>query len=109
VRLRRELPGVRRDDFRKKVAEFLESDRFQGALRKRHGYADSDPAEELLSFFEGVMRPPRCREDLAQGMMSVYYAGYTLNKWDEEVEKDEKVMEAVERRAHAAARPRRQR
>ena len=73
---------MRREDFKSMLESFLK-------------LPEARDPERVLEFVERHMRPPRCREDLAQGMIHVYYAGYTLNKWDEDVEKDEKVMEVV--------------
>jgi hypothetical protein len=60
-------------------------------------------AGQILNFVEGTLglRPPRVSEEDAQAIMHVYYAGYTLNQWDEDIEKDEKVMEAKRRREAA--------
>ncbi len=38
------------------------------------------------------MRPPSVSEEDKQAIMSVYYAGYTFNQWDEDLEKDEKIQ-----------------
>jgi len=34
--------------------------------------------------------------------MQIYYAGYTFNQWEEEAEKDEKVMEVLRERQRRA-------
>ena len=47
------------------------------------------------------MRPPSVSEEDRQALMTVYYAGYTFNQWDEDLEKDEKVQEAKKRKQEA--------
>lgn len=55
--------------------------------------------EHILSMLEGHgMKPPTLPEDYCQAIMDVYYGGYSFNQWEEEIEKDEKVMEAYNRR-----------
>ena len=62
-------------------------------------------ASELLAKLEASgMKPPCLDSDTCQAIMSVYYAGYTLNQWDEDIEKDEEVMAKKKRRAEARAR-----
>lgn len=62
-------------------------------------------AELLLKDMEELgMRPPRLPEEDCQAILSVYYAGYSLNQWEEDAVKDEKVMEAKARRAEARQR-----
>ena len=56
-------------------------------------------AEEVLKTIEQAgMLPPRLNEDKVQAIMSIYYGGYSTHQWDEEFEKDEKVLEAYNRR-----------
>jgi hypothetical protein len=50
------------------------------------------------------MTPPRLSEEDCQAIMNVYYAGYSLHQWDEDIELDEKVQEAKKRRAKARKR-----
>lgn len=64
-------------------------------------FKDTDiNADTFLSNLEVVygMRPPRLPEEYCQAIMRVYCAGYTLHQWEEEIEKDEKVMESLKRR-----------
>jgi hypothetical protein len=84
---------VRRSDFKARLSEFMRS-------------PESRDPENMLRYVEATMRPPRTTDDNAQAIMHVYYAGYTLNQWDEDVEKDEKVMEAKRQRAEAEERRR---
>lgn len=59
-------------------------------------------ASSILNKVEEMgMRPPPVSEEDAQAIMSIYYAGYTLNQWDEDLAKDEQVAEAKKRRAEA--------
>ena len=52
-----------------------------------------DEASQLLQGLEDAgMKPPALPEDYCQAIMQVYYAGYTFNKWEEDVVKDEEVM-----------------
>jgi len=56
-------------------------------------------AEEVLSKIESLgMKPPCLPENHCQAIMDVYYAGYTFNKWEEDFEKDDKLVKALERR-----------
>lgn len=56
-------------------------------------------AEQALSMLEDFgMKPPTLPEDYCQAIMHVYYGGCSFNQWEEEIEKDEKVMEAYNRR-----------
>ena len=56
-------------------------------------------AEELLARIEKLgMRPPDTNDVYSDAIVSVYiYPNY--NQWDEDVEKDEKIMSEVRRRA----------
>lgn len=40
------------------------------------------------------MAPPQLDDDKCQAIMHVYYMGYTLRQWDEDFDKDSKVVEA---------------
>lgn len=63
-------------------------------------HTDDDMAENMLKDVEDLlgMAPPRLPEDYCQAIMSVYYGGYSFNKWEDEVLKDTAVMEAYNRR-----------
>lgn len=59
--------------------------------------------EQILAIVENLgMKPPSVDELKRQAIVDVYYAGYTFNQWDEDFEKDEKVMEAYKRRKEFA-------
>jgi len=56
-------------------------------------------ADQVLAIVEKLgMAPPLLDEDKCQAIMHVYYMGYTLRQWDEDFEKDNKVVEAYKRR-----------
>lgn len=56
-------------------------------------------ADQILARLEKLgMRPPAVDSDKCQALMTVYYAGYTFNQWDEDFEADVAVMEAYKRR-----------
>lgn len=56
-------------------------------------------AENLLTKLEEMgMKPPTLPEDYCQAIMHVYYGGYSFNQWEEDIEKDERIMEAYNRR-----------
>lgn len=59
-----------------------------------------DMAVRHLEFLETElgMRPPRLPEMHCQAIMDVYYGGYTFNMWEEDFEKDPKIVEALEKR-----------
>lgn len=58
---------------------------------------------EILKEIEKLgMLPPRISEEAAQATMHLYYAGYSLNRWDEDLEKDEAIMAVMKSRAEAA-------
>lgn len=44
------------------------------------------------------MKPPRLPEEYCQALMSIYMCGYSLYQWEEDAEKDEKVVSFIERR-----------
>lgn len=59
-------------------------------------------AEILLENLEKLgMQPPFVSKEDCDAIMSVYYGEYTLNQWDEDLEKDEKVQEMKKRKAEA--------
>lgn len=61
-------------------------------------------ADALLSKLEKMgMKPPRVSEEDAQAIMTVYYGGYSLHRWDEDLEKDEAIQGAKKRRAEFKA------
>jgi len=52
------------------------------------------------------MRAPTLPEDMCQAILHIYYAGYSLNIWEEEFYKDSKAVAELERRqAYAALTP----
>lgn len=58
-------------------------------------------ASQIISYLECDeigMKPPHVSEEDCQAIMDVYYAGYTFNQWDEDLEKDQKVQESKKRR-----------
>jgi len=59
-----------------------------------------EAANDILTGLEKAgMKPPSVSEEDCQALMTVYYAGYTFNQWDEDLEKDEKVQVVKKRRA----------
>lgn len=61
-----------------------------------------EEVEIILRFLEAQgMKPPRLPEDTCQAILNVYYAGYSLNQWEEDIEKDAAVMEMKARREKA--------
>ena len=67
--------------------------------------SSAELANQILSMQEDAgMAPPSVCEDKVQALMHVYYAGYTAHQWDENFEKDEKVMDALRRRAEVKER-----
>lgn len=57
-------------------------------------------SKEILGSLEAAgMAPPTLPGDYCQAIMHVYYGGYSFHQWEEEVEKDEKVMAALKRRS----------
>lgn len=57
-------------------------------------------AEDILQTVLKIgMAPPLVSDEDQQCIMNVYYDGYTLRKWDEDLELDEKVQEMKRRRA----------
>jgi hypothetical protein len=74
-----------------------------GILHWLHGKSENPEhrgqAESLLNHIEFLgMKPPSVSEEDRQAIISVYYAGYTFNQWDEDLLKDEKVQAARLRR-----------
>ena len=60
---------------------------------------NADFANYLLTKIEEQgMKPPSLSEDQCQALMDVYYAGYSFNQWDDDFEKDTKVMAALKKR-----------
>lgn len=57
----------------------------------------------LRNLEEAGMKPPRLPEEICQAIMHIYYAGYSLYQWEEDILKDEKVVEELERRRAWAA------
>lgn len=58
-----------------------------------------DAAEDILTRLEKAgMRPPMLPENYCQAIMDIYIGGYSKNQWEENVQKDEKVMNALKRR-----------
>ncbi len=58
----------------------------------------TDEANLLLSFIEKAgMKPPCVDGDKCQAIMNVYIDS-TFNRWDEDFDKDEKLVAAYERR-----------
>ncbi len=65
-----------------------------------YSITSEDCAITILQFMESEgMTPPSLDEETCQAILSVYYDGYSLNQWDEDISKDEKVMAAKARRA----------
>lgn len=52
----------------------------------------------LAHMIDAGMEKPRLEEMKCQAIMDVYYGGYTLNQWDEDFEKDPKIVAAFKRR-----------
>ncbi len=58
-----------------------------------------EEADKMLLALENIgMRPPSLPEMHCQAIMDVYYGGYSFNQWEEDFEKDEKVMKALQKR-----------
>lgn len=50
-------------------------------------------AERLLKIFEDSgFRPPALSSDHCEAITNVYYGGYTFNMWEEDFDKDEKLV-----------------
>jgi len=64
-----------------------------------------DQANRHLTFLEKELKmvPPSLPEEYCQAIMHVYQDFYTFNQWEEEIEKDTKVMAALEKRRHRFA------
>jgi len=89
---------MKREEMLSKIHRFLTDHQIQ------FKYADSsqDMANKFLSLMEEAgMKPPHVSEEDAQAILHVYYGGYSLYQWDEDLEKDEKVMEMKTRRAES--------
>jgi len=55
-------------------------------------------AENMLNSLEQAgMMPPCLPENHCQAIMQIYYGGYSFYKWEEDFQKDPKVVEALER------------
>ncbi|HBI00873.1 MAG TPA: hypothetical protein DDY18_04535 [Flavobacterium sp.] len=60
-------------------------------------------AANILNMVEKLgMKPPSLPSDHQQAIMQVYYDGYTMNQWEEDFDKDPKVVAALQRRLEAA-------
>lgn len=60
--------------------------------------ADTITGKTILDFLEELgMAPPCLPEDHCQAIMQIYYDGYSFYKWEEDFQKDPKVVEALER------------
>lgn len=65
---------------------------------------DSTTANEILEGLEQLgMVAPRLPSDHCQAIMDVYYGGYTFHQWEEDAEKDKKVMAALAKRKERAS------
>jgi hypothetical protein len=91
---------MKRSDAVKNIANYLASTEYPAQdVDGAESPLFLQKAEEMLQKMESLgMKPPRLPESYCQAIMSVYYGGYTYNQWEEEVEKDEKVMAAKKRR-----------
>ena len=82
---------MRRSDMVIKIQDMLNS-----------GYDPNHTEHQASEFLSGLeklgIKPPRLPEEYCQAIMSVYYAGYSFHQWEEEIEKDEQVMKALNRR-----------
>jgi hypothetical protein len=85
---------MKRSDFLKELYDSV--DRFHDSN------STQNMVDYLLDECERLgMRPPRVSEEDAQALMHVYYGGYSLNQWDEDLAKDEKVADMKQRRHKA--------
>lgn len=59
-----------------------------------------EQAKVILNTLEKEgMKPPQLENIKCQAIMEIYYAGYTLNMWDEDfIKSEESVLKAYERR-----------
>lgn len=87
---------MKRSEAVKKLAELFEE---HSNNQQYKGYSHEGLADTFLQLAEQIgMKPPCLPEEYCQGIMSIYYAGYTFYQWDEDIQKDVAVMKAVERR-----------
>lgn len=64
-----------------------------------------EAAEDILSRLEKAgMKPPRLPEAYCQAIMDIYIGGCSFNQWEEDIEKDEKVIESKTRRENRVKR-----
>jgi len=70
------------------------------ALMKNGIGMNYDQAKRHLTFLEKELKmaPPSLPEEYCQAIMHVYQDCYTFNQWEEDIEKDTKVMAALEMR-----------
>lgn len=85
---------------RTKMLDRLENIINQYRINDELTAADSEAlAHRILDYVEELgMKPPPVDFDTQQAIMQVYYGGYSYYQWDEDVAKDEKVMDALSRR-----------
>lgn len=84
---------MKRTEMLTKISGFIES------ITEGKVLFNETESDMLLTFIEQAgMGAPRLDGERCQAIMSTYYAGYTLNKWDEEFDKDSKVVEAYKKR-----------
>lgn len=63
-----------------------------------------EAANDILTRLEKVgMKPPALESMKCQAILDTYYEFYTFNMWDEDFEKDEKLVKAYEHRKRSRA------
>src|ERR1700677_2358269 len=90
---------MKKADFMEKLGHIISRVDFGGDMSGL-GY---DKAAEFVwaELTKLGIKPPPVSEEMRQCIMHVYYAGYTFNQWDEDLEKDQQVMETKKRREAA--------
>lgn len=81
------------------LMEILDAAATRNERESKLSFAQRKAAGMLDMMLGFGMAPPCVSEEDRQAIMHVYYAGYTFHQWDEDLEKDEKVMSAKQRRA----------